>query len=97
MRSSRDLRKWERAGILRPRRDRGTRVYRDADLAHLLRRGGYPLARIATVIDHTRRAGGAEALADSLADWRRRLTARGRAMLTGAARLDAYLSKVPSL
>ncbi len=96
------LRKWERAGILLPHRDRGTRVYRaadqrDADLAHLLRRGGYPLAHIATVLDHTRRAGGAEALADSLADWRLRLTGRARAMLTGAARLDAYLGKVPSL
>jgi DNA-binding transcriptional MerR regulator len=92
------LRKWERAGILIPRRDRAThhRVYhpddlRDADLAHLLRRGGYPLAHIATVLDHTRRAGGAEALAGSLADWRQRLAARARAMLTGAAHLDAYL------
>jgi DNA-binding transcriptional MerR regulator len=92
------LRKWERAGILVPRRDRGTRhrVYRaadlrDADLAHLLRRGGYPLAHIATVLDHTRRAGGAEALAASLADWRQRLNARARAMLTGAASLDSYL------
>jgi DNA-binding transcriptional MerR regulator len=92
------LRKWERAGILVPHRDRGTRhrVYRatdlrDADLAHLLRRGGYSLAHIATVLDHTRRAGGAEALADSLADWRHRLATRARAMLTGAARLDPYL------
>ncbi|GIJ68108.1 MerR family DNA-binding transcriptional regulator [Virgisporangium ochraceum] len=92
------LRKWERAGILRPHRDRGThhRVYRstdlrDADLAHLLRRGGYPLAHIATVLDQTRRAGGAGALAASLADWRNRLSARARAMLTGAAHLDAYL------
>jgi DNA-binding transcriptional MerR regulator len=92
------LRKWERAGILVPHRDRGTRhrVYRaadlrDADLAHLLRRGGYPLAHIATVLDHTRRAGGAEALAASLADWRQRLTTRARAMLSGAASLDKYL------
>jgi DNA-binding transcriptional MerR regulator len=90
------LRKWERAGILTPHRDGGHRVYRepdlrDADLAHLLRRGGYSLTHIATVLDHTRRAGGAEALADSLADWRRRLTTRARAMLTGAAHLDPYL------
>lgn len=90
------LRKWERAGILLPRRDRGARVYRaadlrDAELAHLLRRGGYPLAHIATVLEHTRRAGGADALAASLADWRQRLSARARAMLAAAAHLDAYL------
>jgi DNA-binding transcriptional MerR regulator len=92
------LRKWERAGILTPQRDRATRyrVYResdlrDADLAHLLRRGGYPLAHIATVLHHVRGAGGAEPLAASLADWRQRLTGRGRAMLAAAAHLDAYL------
>ncbi|GIE92743.1 MerR family transcriptional regulator [Paractinoplanes rishiriensis] len=95
------LRKWERAGILTPQRDRaGYRVYRvadvrDAELAHLLRRGGYPLAHIATVVRHVQEAGGAEPLAASLADWRRRLTARGRAMLTAAARLDTYLAAEP--
>src|SRR4051794_1076105 len=48
------LRKWERAGVVRPRRDPGTgyRVYsaadvRDALLAHQLRRGGYLLEQIA--------------------------------------------------
>lgn len=95
------VRKWERAGILVPHRERGVRVYRaadlrDADLAHLLRRGGYPLAHIATVLDHTRRAGGAGALAGSLVGWRRRLAVRSRAMLTGAARLDAYLNVLSS-
>jgi DNA-binding transcriptional MerR regulator len=91
------LRKWERAGIVTPQRDRaGHRVYRqpdlrDADLAHLLRRGGYPLTHIATVLRHVRDAGGAEPLAASLHDWRQRLTDRGRAMLTAAARLDTYL------
>jgi DNA-binding transcriptional MerR regulator len=96
------LRKWERAGILTPVRDRvtGYRVYRaddvrDAELAHLLRRGGYPLAHIANVVRHVREAGGAGPSAGSLADWRRRLTARGRAMLTAAARLDHYLSLSP--
>ena len=93
------LRKWERAGILRPGRDRvtGHRVYRagdvrDAELGHLLRRGGYPLVHIAEVLRHVRAAGGAEPLAASLADWRQRLTERGRAMLTAAARLDDYLN-----
>lgn len=91
------LRKWERSGILRPSRDRaGYRLYgpddvRDAELAHLLRRGGYPLAHVATVADQVRSAGGLDALTDSLAGWRGRLTARGRAMLSAAARLDDYL------
>ena len=92
------LRKWERAGILVPVRDRTTkyRMYspadiRDAELAHLLRRGGYLLGHIATVLDQVRAAGGAQALAASLAGWQERLTARGRAMLTGAARLSDYL------
>jgi DNA-binding transcriptional MerR regulator len=96
------LRKWERAGILTPARDPATRyrVYssddvRDADLAHLLRRGGYPLDHIATVLRQVRDAGGANALADSLHDWRQRLTDRGRAMLTAAARLAEYLDASP--
>lgn len=95
------LRKWERAGILEPRREgaAGHRAYaatdvRDAELAHLLRRGGYPLAHIVTVLRHVRTAGGPEPLAASLADWRGRLIARSRAMLTGAARLDDYLRLV---
>jgi DNA-binding transcriptional MerR regulator len=93
------LRKWERAGILRPARDPVThyRVYspddvRDAELAHMLRRGGYLLAHIATVLRHVRGAGGPAALASSLRDWRDRLTDRGREMLTAAARLSDYLT-----
>ncbi|MCX4908659.1 TioE family transcriptional regulator [Streptomyces sp. NBC_00878] len=92
------LRKWERAGLVRPRRDplTGYRVYdeadvRDARLAHQLRRGGYPLERIAPLIEQVRAAGGLEPLEATLRDWRDRLSARGRAMLTGAAELEAYL------
>lgn len=92
------LRKWERAGLLEPRRDRqtGYRVYsaadvRDAQLVHQLRRGGYRLDQIAPVIAQIRGAGGVAPLEAMLADWHARLTARGRAMLTGAAALDAYL------
>ena len=95
------LRKWERAGILTPARDRTTkyRVYspadlRDAELAHLLRRGGYPLGHIATVLHQVRSAGGADALASSLTGWQERLTARGRAMLTGSGRLADYLALI---
>ncbi|MEV5019491.1 TioE family transcriptional regulator [Streptomyces sp. NPDC053780] len=92
------LRKWERAGLVRPSRDplTGYRVYgeadvRDAKLAHQLRRGGYPLARIAPVIEQVRSAGGLEPLEATLRDWRDRLSARGRALLAGAAELEAYL------
>ncbi|MFD5465084.1 TioE family transcriptional regulator [Kitasatospora sp. NPDC127059] len=93
------LRTWETAGILTPARDRpgGHRSYRpedvrDAELAHLLRRGGHPLAHIATVVHQIRTAGGTASLAAALDDWQQRLTTRARAMLTAAARLDAYLS-----
>ncbi|MFF3856981.1 MerR family transcriptional regulator [Micromonospora sp. NPDC002575] len=93
------LRKWEGAGILAPGRGQATgyRLYsaddvRDAELAHLLRRGGYRLDHIATVVRQVRDAAGTEPLAESLANWRRRLTDRGRAMLTAAVRLAEHLS-----
>jgi DNA-binding transcriptional MerR regulator len=89
------VRKWEHAGILSPARDpaSGYRTFgaddiRDAELAHLLRRGHYPLTRIAEIVRQVREAGDIE----SLDDWQRRLTARGVAMLAAAARLSDYLS-----
>lgn len=92
------LRNWEGAGILTPARDPATgyRAYRagdarDAELAHLLRRGGYRLDRIATVVQQIRTAGGTDALSASLDDWQRRLTARGLAMLNAATLLSHYL------
>ncbi|WP_328731233.1 TioE family transcriptional regulator [Streptomyces caniferus] len=92
------LRKWERAGLVCPRRDpvTGYRVYheadvRDARLAHQLRRGGYLLEQIAPLLAQVRAAGGLEPLEGALRDWHGRLSARGRAMLTGAAELEAYL------
>ncbi|WP_030542202.1 MerR family transcriptional regulator [Streptomyces albus] len=91
------LRTWERAGVLTPRRDpRGHRQYlaqdvRDAELAHLLRRGGRPLGAIATVLGELRDAGSLEALASTLEGWRRDLTSRGRAQLYAAGQLSAYL------
>lgn len=92
------LRKWERAGVLAPGRDRvtGHRRFadedvRDAQLAHLLRRGGYPLVHIAAVLAQVRGAGGPEPLAASLSGWRQRLDVRGRDMLTAAGQLAAYL------
>jgi DNA-binding transcriptional MerR regulator len=92
------LRKWERAGLVRPRRDplTGYRLYdeadlRDARLTHQLRRGGYLLEQIAPIVARVRSAGGLEPLEGALRDWHGRLSARGRAMLTGAAELEAYL------
>ncbi|MFD0371516.1 TioE family transcriptional regulator [Streptomyces sp. NPDC127114] len=92
------LRTWERAGLVRPRRDprTGYRVYdeaavRDARLAHQLRRGGYLLEQIAPLIAQVRSAGGLEPLEAALEDWRARLSARSRAMLAGAAELESYL------
>ncbi|MFE6868169.1 TioE family transcriptional regulator [Kitasatospora sp. NPDC057692] len=94
------LRTWEAAGILCPARDPATgyRVFdatdvRDADLAHLLRRGGYRLQDIATVVEQIRTAGGTSALAAALAGWQQRLTDRGLAMLNAAAHLNNYLAR----
>ncbi|MBM0255822.1 TioE family transcriptional regulator [Micromonospora sp. 4G55] len=97
------LRKWERAGLVQPRRDprTGYRVYSEADvrdalLAHQLRRGGYLLEQIAPLIAQVRSAGGVAPLESMLRDWRARLTARSRAMLAGAAALDGYLDRRPA-
>jgi DNA-binding transcriptional MerR regulator len=92
------VRNWERAGILTPTRDPATgyRHYeasdiRDAELAHLLRRGGYRLDHIATVVHQIRTAGGTEPLTTALTNWQRKLTAQGLAMLTAATHLSQYL------
>lgn len=97
------LRKWERAGVVQPRRDphTGYRVYnaadvRDALLAHQLRRGGYLLAQVAPLIAQVRSAGGVAPIASTLRDWHARIAARSRAMLTGAAALDTYLDCRPT-
>lgn len=93
------LRNWEAVGILTPDREPVTghrsfdaRDVRDAELTHLLRRGGYPLEHIRTVVRQIRTAGGTEALSAALDDWRRRLTARGVSMLEAAARLSGYVA-----
>jgi DNA-binding transcriptional MerR regulator len=91
------LRTWQRAGLIVPRRDprTGYRVYTSADvrdvlLAHQLRRGGHGLQQIARVLERVRTAGGPEPLQATLQKWRDRLTARGLAMLSGAAALHTY-------
>ncbi len=95
------LRKWEGAGVLVPARDPATgyRVYdasdiRDAELAHLLRRGGYLLDHIATVVQQIRTAGGTDSLVGALNDWQQKLTAQGLAMLDAAAHLSRYLRAI---
>jgi DNA-binding transcriptional MerR regulator len=97
------LRKWERAGLVAPRRDpqTGYRVYgpadvRDAQLVSQLRRGGYLLEQIVPLVTQVRSAGGVAPLESALGDWQARLSARSRAMLRGAAALDAYLDAPPS-
>lgn len=92
------LRNWERAGILAPQRDRrtGHRTFRasdvrDAELTHLLRRGGYPLDHIAPVVQQVRSAGGTDELSGALDDWHEKITRRALAMLTAAAQFDRYL------
>jgi DNA-binding transcriptional MerR regulator len=93
------LRTWETEGILHPHRDQATgyRQYgpdgvRDAEIARQLRRGGYPLHQVARFLESLHEAGGAEALSAFLDSWQDRLTLRGRALLAGAAQLDAYLT-----
>jgi DNA-binding transcriptional MerR regulator len=93
------LRNWETAGIISPTRDptTGYRIYhptdhRDAELAHLLRRGGYPLQYISTVLHQIRTAGGTDALSTALKDWHHKLTEQALAMLSAAAHLAHYLT-----
>jgi DNA-binding transcriptional MerR regulator len=95
------LRTWERAGLVRPRRDpqTGYRVYsgadvRDAKLTHQLRRGGHLLEQIEPLIAQVREAGGLEPVEAALHDWHGRLSDRARAMLGGAAALEAYLRRL---
>ncbi|MFF4523984.1 MerR family transcriptional regulator [Streptomyces bluensis] len=93
------LRVWESAGLLTPRRERGTayRHYspadvRDARLVHTLRRSHYPLHQIRPVLEDLHRTGGSEALHESIAARRAALTERTTAMLAGAGHLHAYLT-----
>lgn len=95
------LRVWEAAGLIAPERERGTkyRVYRPADvrdarLVHTLRRGHYLFDQIRPVLDGLRREGSSEALRAAIATRGELLTARTRAMLSAAGRLDAYLEYV---
>ncbi|KIP53258.1 MerR family DNA-binding transcriptional regulator [Leucobacter komagatae] len=95
------LRTWERVGILRPKRDPATRYrvfgaadQRDARLASLLRRGGYPLAQIRAAVTQIRDAGGTHELLRTMLDWHERLNETGLLMLRASGALAAYLHAV---
>ncbi|MEU1557487.1 MerR family transcriptional regulator [Streptomyces scabiei] len=93
------LRVWEAAGLLAPRRERGTgyRHYtadevRDARFILALRRSHYLLDQIRPVLEDLRDEGGTEALRTAVTTRHTALTARTTAMLEGAGRLHTYLT-----
>ncbi|MGW0813247.1 MerR family transcriptional regulator [Streptomyces viridiviolaceus] len=95
------LRVWEAAGLLTPRRERGTkyRLYdpadvRDARLVRTLRRSHHLFDQIRPVLDGLRREGSSEALRAAITARGEALTARTRAMLAGAGALHAYVGYV---
>ncbi len=91
------LRGWEEAGIMHPRRhSNGHREYTkddvlDARVAVLLRRGSFPLARIASAIDQIHHHGDASAALAQLDEWRLNLDASSRGLLTASAYLSRCL------
>jgi DNA-binding transcriptional MerR regulator len=93
------LRVWEAAGLLAPRRERGTgyRHYtpdevRDARFILALRRNHYLLDQIRPVLEDLRDEGGTEALRTAVTTRHTALTARTAAMLEGAGGLHTYLT-----
>lgn len=94
------LRLWERRGLLRPRRERGTgyRLYDDAELrtaqvVALLRRGAYPFPVIGAVVEELRTARRPERVRAELAARERDLSARSMARLRASAALHGYLEQ----
>lgn len=93
------LRGWEEAGIMQPRRhSNGHREYTkddvlDARVAVLLRRGSFPLARIASAIDQIHHHGNASAALAQLDEWRQNLDASSRGLLTASVYLSRCLPR----
>jgi DNA-binding transcriptional MerR regulator len=91
------LRHWEAEGLLTPQRDRnGARSYppaavRDARIIHQLRLAGYGVPRLRAVMTQLQDLGRLDNLEDALAERRRTLTARSRALLKAAAALNAVV------
>lgn len=95
------LRVWERHGLLRPSRERGTgyRVYDDAELRRarvvaLLRKGNYPISIVRAVIDELRSTGSPERVRTELAKREQDLYRRSLLRLEASAALFAYISRV---
>jgi DNA-binding transcriptional MerR regulator len=93
------LRLWERRGLLRPARERGTgyRVYDEAELHRarvvaLLRRGNYPIAIVRAVVDEMRTTGSPDRLRAELARREQDLHRRSRLRLRASAALYDYLT-----
>jgi DNA-binding transcriptional MerR regulator len=96
------LRVWDAAGLLTPTRERGTayRLYgpveiRDARIIAMLRQGHYGFEQIRPVLEGLRRTGSPEALRTAVAERRAAHDRQSRAMLRGAALLDAYMPALP--
>ena len=92
------LRVWERAGLLRPGRGRGTgdrefdaTELRNARVVALLRRGYYPFPVIRAVLDELRTSGNPERVRAELARREEDLTRRSRLRLRASAALHDYL------
>ena len=93
------LRLWERRGLLRPVRERGTgyRVYDEAELHRarvvaLLRRGNYPIAIVRAVVDELRATGSPQRVRAELARREQDLNRRSRLRLRASAALHDYLT-----
>ncbi|WP_433501162.1 MerR family transcriptional regulator [Sphaerimonospora sp. CA-214678] len=91
------LRHWDAEDLVVPDRDGGTRRYtpaqvRDARIVHQLRRAGYGIAPLRSLVPELRRARRSEDVAAALAARDADITARSRALLDGAEALNAVLS-----
>lgn len=93
------LRHWDAEGLVVPQRDstRRTRRYspaqvRDARIVHQLRIAGYRIAALRSLLPQLRRAHRSEDIRAALADRDLIINARSRALLDGAAALNALLT-----
>jgi DNA-binding transcriptional MerR regulator len=96
------LRHWEAEGLLVPARAPGHSyrsyppdVVRDARVVHQLRRAGYGIAALQTLLPQLRRAHRWEDLSTALAQRQANIDQRSRALLRGGAALDAILDPAP--
>ncbi|APX34353.1 hypothetical protein BH708_18390 [Brachybacterium sp. P6-10-X1] len=92
------LRHWESAGLIDPPRDPGSghRLYppsavHDAELVHLLRRGGHRLGDIAEILGQVRVLGETSSVHTALAASRERVSVRAIALLDASAALAEHV------